>query len=65
MDEEIIHKLKIEDLRKVKAFIADQTAHLDEILDAAIARQDSIDPSYLVKVLKERAYRQSNKLLGK
>jgi hypothetical protein len=63
--ESSIEKQKIEDLEKVDAFIKDQQAHLDEILDAAIARHDSVDPTYLVKVLKERAYRQSNKLLGK
>ena len=65
MNEEIINKLKIEDARKVIAFIDDQSAHLNEILDAAIARHDSVNPMYLVKVLKERAYLQSNKLLGK
>lgn len=60
-----LNQLRIEDAIKVQAFRTNQSAHFDEILDAAIARHDSVDPTYLVKVLKERAYRQSDKLLGK
>ena len=62
---ESLNQLRVEDSRKIDAFITNQSAHFDEILDTAIARHDSVDPTYLVKVLKERAYRQSNKLLGK
>jgi hypothetical protein len=65
LNEEVINNLKIEDARKVEAFLKNRSDHFDEILDAAIARHDSVDPTYLVKVLKERAYRQSDKLLGK
>ena len=62
---ESLNQLRVEDSRKVEAFIKNQSAHFDEILDAAIARHDSVDPMYLVKLLKERAYHQSDKLLGK
>ena len=65
LTEEVINEQKINDARKVEAYLKNRHDHFDEILDAAIARHDSVDPTYLVKVLKERAYRQSSKLLGK